>query len=445
MVLGEVRQDPIQADHLVLSEETVTSEIITIGDEILRGEVVNSNAAIIGAALSQVGMPPRHVQVIADSRDEIKLGLGLATSRSSVAILTGGLGPTPDDLTLDAVAEYFGLDVLEDKELLRHVESFFETRGIKMSDTSRNQARFPVGADKIPNSIGTATGIQVARKGRYVFVLPGVQAEMKLMLSETVIPRIRAAFPEARVITKTLRLADIGESQLLKKLGDVSELHSVTGIAFLPHHGLLDLRITAKSKDNNEALMQIATTEQRIRDMAEAHIYSVGDTPIAEVIGNVLVNRGQRLAIAESCTGGLLMQRLTEIAGASRWFERGWVTYSNDAKSIEVGVNPASVSEHGAVSEIVARELAEGARKKAKANWSVSITGIAGPDGGTSEKPVGTVWIAVSSNSGTSTRRYQLGGGRELIRLRAVHSAMYMLWRALMDSPPDMAAYPNGE
>lgn len=413
---------------------TVRSEIISVGDEILRGDVVNNNAAFLGRALTAAGLSPGFCSVIPDDLAAIAAALETAWRRSSVIVLTGGLGPTPDDLTRDAVAEFCGLPLREDGELLDHVRCLFRSRGMEMPETSRNQALFPDGALKIPNAHGTATGIHVARDNRHLFALPGVYVEMRQMTEDYVIPTLRAAFPHPGPHTKILRLAGIGESFVLRALGDQSAIQSRAALAFLPHHGLLDIRITALATDPLEADAQIAHAENTLRECVGSYVYAVGEAALPAVIGNILVNRAQTLAVAESCTGGLIADMITAIPGASGWFERGWITYSNFAKIEEVDVAAALLEKHGAVSEPVARVMAEGARNRAQSAWGLATTGIAGPTGGTAEKPVGTVWIAVASAGETVARRLQFGGLRETIRLRTAHAALTLLYRQLVDA-----------
>jgi nicotinamide-nucleotide amidase len=408
------------------------SEIITVGDEILRGDVINGNAAYIGKALSALGLVPHWSTVVADDKNEIKDALHRALSRSHVIVITGGLGPTPDDLTRDAVAEFFDMPLVEDVKLLSQVRALFRSRGAEMPETSRNQALFPVGAMQIPNPHGTATGIHVVRDGRHVFALPGVPVEMRQMTDEYVVPTLCAAFPDALSLTRTLRLAGIGESLLLKRLQECPDPSHSVSIAYLPHHGLLDVRLTAISLDPFEAEAQIAEAENSLRHCVGEHVYATGDTTLATVIGNILVNRGQHLATGESCTGGLIANMLTDTSGSSRWFERGWVTYSNEAKIENLGVPAELIEQHGAVSEPVARAMAEGARNCARADWGLATTGIAGPDGGTVEKPVGTVWMAVASDSNTKAIHLQFSGLRETIKLRTAHMALYSLYRQLV-------------
>ena len=398
----------------------------------LRGDVVNGNAAYIGRALSSIGLPPVWSSVISDKMDAIKEAVNTALTRAHVIILTGGLGPTPDDLTKEAVAEFFGFPLEENADLLAHVHALFGSRGMEMPEASRNQSLFPTGAKKIPNPHGTAAGIHIERDGRHVLCLPGVAIETQQMTDEYVVPMLRQAFPDVHIFTKTLRLANIGESHLIQRVGRQDEIASHVSMAYLPHHGVLDLRLTARSPDRHEAEAQIAHVEAMIREQVSEHIYATGSTTLATVIGNILTNRGQMLAVAESCTGGLVSDMITDTPGSSRWYDRSWITYSNAAKSANVGVAEELIALHGAVSQEVAQAMALGARTSAGTDWGIATTGIAGPDGGTPEKPVGTVWIAVVSESSSSTRLLQLSGLRETIKLRTAHAVLYLLYRSLM-------------
>ena len=410
------------------------SEILTVGDELLRGDVVNENAAYIGRALAEADVPARFGSMIPDDLEAITAAVENALTRAQVIVLTGGLGPTPDDVTRDAVARCFGFPLVEDAALLAHVQELFRQRGMVMPETARNQALFPVGARQIPNPHGTATGIHVIHDGRHLFALPGVAVEMRQMTDEYVKPALRAAFADARVQTRTLRLAGIGESHLLEQMGDQRDLQPLVQIAYLPHHGLLDVRLTARSQDEHEAAAQIAFAEGFIRERVGAHVYATGSTSLAEVIGNILMNRGQKLATAESCTGGLVADMMTDVPGASRWFERGWITYSNPSKCEDLNVPASMLEEEGAVSESVARAMAEGARKRAGTDWALACTGIAGPTGGSAEKPVGTVWIATAAEHGVWARHLKFSGLRETIKLRTAHAALSFLYQHLIET-----------
>jgi nicotinamide-nucleotide amidase len=410
------------------------SEILTIGDEILRGDVVNENAAYIGRALAESGIPASCVSVVPDDLDAIADAIDHALRRAHIVVMTGGLGPTPDDLTRDAVAKHFAFRLAEDPALLKHVQDLFQLRGMVMPETSRNQALFPVGARQIPNPHGTATGIHVIRDGRHLFALPGVPVEMRQMTDDYVKPVVQTAFADARVATRTLRLTGIGESHLLEQLGDQTPLQSHVQIAYLPHHGLLDLRLTALSFDEHEAVAQIAFAEGFIRERVGEHVYATGIVSLAEVIGNMLINRGQTLATAESCTGGLVANMLTDVPGSSRWFERGWIAYSNLSKNENLDVPNDIITEYGVVSEPVAKAMAEGARRHAGTDWALACTGIAGPTGGSEEKPVGTVWIAVASQANVWARHLKFSGLRATIKLRTAHAGLSFLYHQMLDA-----------
>jgi nicotinamide-nucleotide amidase len=412
----------------------IYSEIITVGDEILRGDVANGNATYIARALNAIGISTQRITVVADNLIEINAAIKSALDRTKIIIITGGLGPTPDDLTRDAVAKFFDMTVTEDPALLTHVQELFLARGMEMPETSRNQALFPVGARKIPNPHGTATGIHIERDNTYIFSLPGVPIEMQQMTDEYIVPFLHEQFPDAELPSRLLRLANIGESLVMKHLKDAGqELQDYVQIAFLPHHGLLDLRLSAKSSDHHEAVAQIAHAEGVLREMIGEHVYATDQSTLAAVIGRILVNRSQWLSAAESCTGGLVANLITDTPGSSRWFDRGFVTYSNQAKVEHLSVLEDALAEHGAVSETTAVAMAKGARERVNCEWGLATTGIAGPDGGTEEKPVGTVWIAVASSKKATARLLHYSGLRETIKLRAANSVLFLLYRELMD------------
>lgn len=410
---------------------TPRAEIITIGNEILIGDRVNSNAATLGLLLNSIGMPPCRMNVIGDKKSEITAAVRAAMEGSQVVLLTGGLGPTPDDVTRDTVAECFGLELQEDPELREHVESLFRARGHDMPEASRNQFLFPAGAKKIPNPYGTAAGIHIESSGKHVFALPGVPQEAEQMAREYIIPFLERTFPAAGRLSTTIRLANISESAVVPVMRNTPDRVEVS---YLPHHGLLDLRLTIQTDDKHEAAAQLAEAEAVIREKFGSHVYAKGNARLTEILGIILLNRNQKLATAESCTGGLVADMLTDVPGASRWFERGWITYSNQAKEQNLGVNGQVLDQFGAVSQETAAAMAEGARFEAGVDWSLAITGIAGPDGGTAEKPVGTVWHAVSSEKETTTDLLKTTGDRNRIKLRSAHAALYHLYRRLMDS-----------
>lgn len=413
----------------------VLGEILTIGDEILQGRTVNGNAAYIGRALAEAGVDVRWATTTADRMEDITAAVRQAMARAHVVVITGGLGPTPDDLTRDALSNVFEMPLVVDPEQQEHVEGIFQRFGREVPPASENQFLVLQGAIRIPNPGGTAAGIYIEQNGTHLFALPGVPHEMQDITDEFVVPVVKDAFPEMHRLMKTLKLAGIGESLLVDAMGDRSVIEQHVELAYLPNHGLLDVRLTARSSDPHEAEFQIASAESILRELIGQHVYGTGNVRIEKVIGDILVNRAQKLAVAESCTGGLISSRLTDIPGASNWFERGYVTYSNRAKSELLGVPMELIQAHGAVSEAVAAAMAEGARANSGAHWSTATTGIAGPDGGTPEKPVGTVWIAIASEKKTHTMLLKPGAAdRERIKLRSTHLLLYQLYRALIET-----------
>lgn len=409
------------------------SELITIGDELLLGRTVNSNAAFLGRRLAESGVPVHWSSCVSDDISEIQAAISLALNRADVIILSGGLGPTPDDLTRDAISQLFDLPLLESKDQREHVEELFRKLGRPLPVHSMNQTLVLGGTQRLENPLGTAAGIHLERKGKLIFALPGVPPEMERMFDDHIEPVLRRTFGHAKYHARTLRMAGIGESTLLERLGDLDLLARRVSLAYLPHQGLLDVRLTSESQDELEAEADIAFAEHYIRERVGEHIYAADRDTLPRVVGDILINRAQWLTTAESCTGGLLTSLLTDTPGASRWLARGVIAYANEVKQELLGVRSETLAEHGAVSEETVREMAAGALKGAKADWAVSISGIAGPDGGTEEKPVGTVWIGIANANETIARKIQVGSrSRELVKLRAAHNALYLLYRQLV-------------
>lgn len=417
----------------ILMSEKFFSELITIGDELLLGRTVNSNAAFLGRRLSESGLPVRWSSSVSDDLAEIQAAISLALNRAHVIVLSGGLGPTPDDLTRDAISQLFDLPLVESADQRAHVEAIFNKSGRKMPVHSMNQTLVLGGTQRLENPLGTAAGIYLERKGKHLFALPGVPPEMERMFDEQVAPILERAFGQSKYHARTLRMAGIGESTLLERLGDLDLLARRVSLAYLPHQGLLDVRMTSPATESMEAEADIAFAEHYIRERVGEHIYATERDTLPRVIGDILLNRGHWLTTAESCTGGLLSSMLTDTPGASRWFARGVITYANDVKRELLGVRQETIETYGAVSEETVREMAEGALQRSKANWAVSLSGIAGPDGGSDEKPVGTVWIGIANEKGTTANKIQVGSrSRELVKARAAHNALYLLFRQLV-------------
>ena len=415
-------------------------ELITIGDELLLGFTVDTNAAHISRTLAENGVDVVRRTTVGDSADRIAPAVREALDRTGAVITTGGLGPTSDDLTKPAIAEIFGRKMVLDESIAASIEQRWRARfpNSRYPATNRNQAEIPEGSRVLTNRHGTAPGIWLEDdKGRWVAMMPGVPREMRGMLAEELIPAIRshAQDADAVVLSGTLRTTGIAESAIAELLGtnvlaqspgDVAALP----LAYLPGVAGVDLRVTAKGLPRVRAETAIREALAKLRERIGPYVYGEGDTDIAEVVLQRCRELSLKLAIAESCTGGMLGERITTVPGSSDVFLGGLIAYDNAIKKSALGVGEDDLMRHGAVSEAVALQMAAGIRERMGASVGVSITGIAGPGGGTPEKPVGLVWIAAHWKEGKA-RRFHFGGDRTEIRQRATQSALEMLRRTL--------------
>ena len=413
----------------------MTAEIISIGDELLIGQVINSNQAFIAEHLTSVGISAKRMLTVGDDVKGIVQSFREAMARSEVVIATGGLGPTHDDVTRRAVCEFFEAGLVRDEEAHRNVLRIFASRGMPVLPINEEQALVPQGCTVIQNAHGTAPGYFFSREGKVFAVLPGVPYEMEAMVESFILPYFRAKATGATILHRTLLTTGIAESRLAHELGPVEEYISegdgVT-LAFLPNPLGVRLRITARSASLEAAGALISGVEAAIRAKAEKYIYGTDTERMEEVVGRLLRARKLTLAVAESCTGGLILDRLTDVPGSSDYLERGFVTYSNRSKMTELGVSQESIDKAGAVSKEVAEAMALGARKVAGTDIGVSTTGIAGPAGATESKPVGTLWIAYSDQSGTLALKLLLETNRRRFKIRASQAALELLRRRLL-------------
>lgn len=364
---------------------------------------------------------------VGDTIEAIVRAFTLAAQEADIVIVTGGLGPTDDDLTRQALADFLGSELELRPDLLVRLREFFERRGVEMVAKNTVQACIPRGADAISNDWGTAPGIMARKDGCLFFVLPGVPREMEQMLEASVLPQLRAMSQGQVIAVRRLRCFGAGESAIAEMLGDAMLRGRNPLVNCTASAGVITLEIVAMAQADGCAEGMAADTEESLRRKLGSVVYGVGDETLAEVVGRRLAQRGQTLATAESCTGGLLAKLVTDVPGASRYFARGWVTYSNEAKTDELGVPVELFALHGAVSEHVAAAMAQGARRKARAGYAIGITGIAGPDGGSEQKPVGLVYISVDHSGGTDTSRHVFAFDRHAVRLRAAQTALNML------------------
>ena len=390
------------------------AEIISIGDEILIGQVINTNAAWIGEALTGIGIQVSRNLTIADVGQDIKSALDECAGRAELVIITGGLGPTRDDITKKALAEYFGSKLVKNEEALKGIRELLGSRGVNMNPLNEEQAMVPDNCTLLPNRFGTASGMWFSKNGTEFISLPGVPYEMKAMITGSVLPRLRDEYTLDTIIHKTILVQGIPESHLADRLSEFEDqLPAKVKLAYLPSPGRVRLRLTAKGKDRQEIsdLIDIAT-KKLIKRIPADNFYGYNDEQLEQVVGELLKKQGATLALAESCTGGNIARMITSVPGCSEYFLGSMVAYSNDIKENVLGVKPDTLMQFGAVSEDVVRQMAEGVLKLYGADYAVATSGIAGPDGGTPEKPVGTTWIAVTSKGKTISKLYHFGEHR---------------------------------
>jgi nicotinamide-nucleotide amidase len=410
----------------------MTAEIISIGDELLIGQIVNTNATWMSRQLNLANVQVKHVSVVGDDGEAIRRSLDLALSRVDVVLMTGGLGPTHDDITKKVVAEYFdSAEMLLDEKVLAHVKALFQRRNIRMAPVNEEQALVPKKATVLWNDYGTAPGLLFEREGRCCAIMPGVPAEMQHLMTERVLPFLKSKMPKAVIRHRTIRTAGIGESLLFEKLSPIAELEKFGKIAFLPHFSVVDVRVSVYESDAAAAEQRIRAAEEYILSRIEKNVYGFDDDTIESVIGRLLIAKQATLAVAESCTGGLVAHRLTNVSGSSQYFDRGIITYSNAAKMQILGVPKEILQQHGAVSEACAKAMAEGVRRVSGTTYGIATTGIAGPTGGTEEKPVGLVWIGLATPERVLAQKFLFTKDRLINKERFCQMALNMLFREL--------------
>jgi len=372
------------------------AEILTIGDELLRGEIVDSNKSYLSDRLLSLDIETRFHTSVRDDPEDMIEAFERARTRSGVVLVSGGLGPTRDDLTIEILARAFGRKLVLHEPSLAAIRAFFERFGREMAKNNEKQAWFPEGAEALPNPVGTAPGTLLREGDTLFFCMPGVPRELHRMMDEQVLPRIAAVQPGGRVVrSRLLRTFGMGESNLDERLGDLARDGDVV-LGFRTSFPDNLLRPLARGDSAEEAETKLAGVVEAIRERLGAMVYGEGEEPLESVLGAMLRDAGETLAVAESCTGGELAERITRVAGASDYFLGGVVAYANEAKTKLLGVSPALLAEHGAVSEPVVCAMARGVRERLGADFGVATTGISGPGGGSEEKPVGTVFVAVA-------------------------------------------------
>lgn len=408
--------------------------LITIGDEVLIGQIINKNAAWIAEHVTSIGGRVIEHCTVADDSGQLVATIDRLRSSCDVLLLTGGLGPTHDDITKPVLTEYFN-DTLEvSEEWMQHLHAWMQQRGRAVTERNAGQALKPTTAQLLSNPLGTAPGLLFDRDGIMIVAMPGVPSEMKGIMLDHVLPNLRERIDAEGVETTeylTLMSTGIAESNLADVIGDPSQFLGTSTLAFLPNYLGVRMRIGARGASSAERREELFRVRDVLMQKAGKYVFGEGDTTLAEVLGGMLKERGETLSVAESCTGGLLGSMLTDVHGSSSWFVGGFIPYANAAKVRDLGVRESSLEQYGAVSEQVARQLSEGAKRITGSTYAISITGIAGPGGGTEEKPVGTVWISVAGPSNTVAFRHQFGSDRRINRERSAGAALGILWRIL--------------
>ena len=404
-------------------------EIITIGDEILIGQIVDTNSAWMATELNKSGFELAQITSIHDNANHIIESLELALKRAEVVLFTGGIGPTKDDITKQTLCKYFDTKLVFDESVIRNIEQLFSTRpNFVMNELTRLQAMVPENCTLIQNRVGTAPVTWFEKDGKVIVSMPGVPYEMKNVMSTEIIPRLQKFFKTPVLLHKTVQVYGYGESALALLIADwENELPEYISLAYLPHSGIVKLRLSGLLDD--ALTLEFAMNQQidKLTQILGNAIVAFEDIPIEKLIGTILKSKGLMVSTAESCTGGNIAHQFTLIPGSSEFFKGSVVAYSNEVKTNVLQVSSEDLENQGAVSQAVVEQMAIGVRRLLKTDVSIATSGIAGPTGGTAEKPVGTVWISVSSENGTLSREFRFGPLREQNIIRSTQAALLML------------------
>lgn len=410
------------------------AEIITIGDEILIGQIIDTNSSWLGQELSKMGISVVHRTSVGDTRMAIIDALTAAKSRADIIIMTGGLGPTKDDITKHTLAEYFGSELILNQEVLDWVTKIFRMRKLPMIDTNRNQAMVPANCEVLFNKTGTAPGMWFDVDGKIFISMPGVPFEMKSIFEEHCIPKLQKRFELPVIIHRTILTCNIGESFLAKKIEQLeNDLPPHIKLAYLPNVGMVRLRFSGRHTHYATLKNEIDTIIAELYNIVGEHIYGEENDTLEKNVGLLLKGKNKKLATAESCTGGYIAHLITSVSGSSAYYNGSIISYANDIKINELGVTPEILNTVGAVSEACVTQMAQGVRTKLKSDYAIATSGIAGPDGGTAEKPVGTVWIAISGPHNTIAQQFNMGDNRERTIQRTAIQGLDMLRKMLLE------------
>ncbi len=410
------------------------AEIITIGDEILIGQIVDTNSAWMAQELNKIGIFVTQISSVSDKKQNILKALDEARSRATIVLMTGGLGPTRDDITKTTLCEYFGTSLVFNPEVFEDVTAMFARYGKTVNEINKLQAHIPSNSTALRNKQGTAPGMWFEDKGTVFISMPGVPYEMKGIMESEVLPRLKKQFKLPHILHRTILTQGIGESDLAEKISaweDSLAAYSIS-LAYLPSPYKVRLRMTLSGPDLSLLQKHLAEKEAELRKLIAPYIFGADEEKLEEIVGTELRRRGEKLGLAESCTGGYISHLITRVPGSSDYYEGSVITYSYEQKENLLGVKKQTLEQFGAVSKEVVEEMALGALSRLKVNHSIAVSGIAGPSGGTPEKPVGTVWIAVASGGAVQSRKFQFGHNRERNIEVSAEAALNMLRKILI-------------
>lgn len=404
------------------------AEIISIGDELLIGQVVNTNASWMATELNKSGISVVRITAVSDAGTSIKDAIVAAEQVADIIILTGGLGPTKDDITKQVLADYFNSEMIFHEPTFEQVKSIFAKRNFKVTDVNKRQAEIPDVCTPLFNRYGTAPGMWFEKNSKVLVSLPGVPFEMKTLMTEEVIPRLQNKFKLDYIFHKTIMTTGVGESMLAEIIKDWEDnLDETIKLAYLPQPGIVRLRLSASGSDKEQLINKVNDSCKQLVSIIPDLVFGYDDISIEEVVGNLLKNGGATLSTAESCTGGYIAHLITGVSGSSVYFQGSIVSYSNEVKINQLGVDALVLEEKGAVSKEVVEQMALGGREHLQTDYCLATSGIAGPDGGTEEKPVGTIWIALATPNGVQSKLFHFGEHRGRNIRRSALAALNML------------------
>jgi len=409
-------------------------EIITIGDEILIGQVVDTNSAWLAEQLNLLGIKVKQITSVSDNEEHIITSLNEASKRADLILITGGLGPTKDDITKNTLCKYFNTKLVFNQDVYNHVEQFFIHRNLPMLESNRLQAELPENCIILENKIGTAPGMWFTKKGKHFISMPGVPFEMKSIAQEVLFPMLKIRFKLPVILHRTILTYGIGESFLAEKIKDwENDLPENIKLAYLPSPEQMRLRMSIFGNDVIEMKQSLEEQEAKLEQLIEKYIFGYDKQSLPEILGNILLKKAKTISTAESCTGGNIARLLTSVPGSSAYFKGSVVAYSNEVKESILKVEAEALTQFGAVSEQVVTQMAQGVRKLLNTDFAIATSGIAGPDGGTDEKPVGTVWIAIASADKTLASKYIFSNQRDINIVRSSTMALFNFRKMLID------------